>query len=421
MEATQTMIVGAKDKATSGATVMMHHHHYPGDGNGENGRQEYQSLLNAGDGGSGASVSAVSSSAAAAAAGGGGVSGAERKRPMKTLAIIAAWYTSNIGVILMNKFLLSTYNYKFPIFLTFLHMLSCSVCSFAAARTGVVDVQAVRSRSQYKKISVLATLFCLSVVGGNISLRYIPVSFNQAIGATTPFFTAIAAYLVQRKTESLATYLSLVPVVVGIVIASNSEPSFHMIGFTVCIASTCVRALKSVTQGLLLSSESEKMNSVNLLLYMAPIGAGILFVASLAMEPKAISETWTRCRNSLGFTTLIIVNMTLAYLVNLTNFLVTYYTSALTLQVLGNGKGVVGVLLSILIFRNPVTVTGMFGYAITVAGVVLYGESKKLKKTDRLQPSLSSSSKSSSSSAANTLAEMAAAKGGMATASKLSA
>ena len=35
MEATQTMIVGAKDKATSGATVMMHHHHYPGDGNGD--------------------------------------------------------------------------------------------------------------------------------------------------------------------------------------------------------------------------------------------------------------------------------------------------------------------------------------------------------------------------------------------------
>jgi len=41
------------------------------------------------------------------------------------------------------------------------------------------------------KIAVLALVFVISVVGGNISLRFIPVSFNQAIGSTTPFFTAM--------------------------------------------------------------------------------------------------------------------------------------------------------------------------------------------------------------------------------------
>lgn len=32
---------------------------------------------------------------------------------------------------------------------------------------------------------------------------------------------------------------------------------------------------------------------------------------------------------------------------------------------------------SILIFRNPVSVTGMLGYSLTVFGVVLYSEAKK--------------------------------------------
>jgi len=45
--------------------------------------------------------------------------------------------------------------------------------------------------------------------------------------------------------------------------------------------------------------------------------------------------------------------------VNLTNFLVTRYTSALTLQVLGNGKGVIAVVVSILIFHNPWTMNSM--------------------------------------------------------------
>jgi hypothetical protein len=63
--------------------------------------------------------------------------------------------------------------------------------------------------------------------------------------------------------------------------------------------------------------------------------------------------------------------------VNLTNFLVTKCTSPLTLQVLGNAKGAVAVVVSILIFKTPVSSAGMIGYTITVLGVVFYSEAKK--------------------------------------------
>jgi drug/metabolite transporter (DMT)-like permease len=52
-----------------------------------------------------------------------------------------------------------------------------------------------QSRQQFWKISLLALIFCLTVVLGNVSLKFIPVSFNQAIGATTPAFTAALALL----------------------------------------------------------------------------------------------------------------------------------------------------------------------------------------------------------------------------------
>lgn len=97
-------------------------------------------------------------------------------------------------------------------------------------------------------MQVLSAVFCFSVVFGNTSLKYIPVSFSQAISATTPFFTAVGSYFMLRKRESAATYAALIPVVGGIVIASRFEPSFNAVGFTACLLATSMRALKSILQ-----------------------------------------------------------------------------------------------------------------------------------------------------------------------------
>ncbi|CAK9176325.1 unnamed protein product [Ilex paraguariensis] len=298
-----------------------------------------------------------------------------------TIVLVTSWYSSNIGVLLLNKYLLSNYGFKYPIFLTMCHMTACSLLSYIAiAWMKMVPMQTIRSRVQFMKISALSFVFCASVVSGNISLRYLPVSFNQAIGATTPFFTAVFAYLITLRREAWLTYITLIPVVTGVIIASGGEPSFHLFGFIMCIGATAARALKSVLQGILLSSEGEKLNSMNLLLYMAPIAVLLLLPATLFMEENVIGITIALSRDDIKIVWYLLFNSALAYFVNLTNFLVTKHTSALTLQVLGNAKGAVAVVVSILIFRNPVSVTGMLGYTLTVIGVILYSEAKKRSK-----------------------------------------
>lgn len=139
-----------------------------------------------------------------------------------TFGLITIWYSSNIGVILLNKYLLSSYGFKYPIFLTLCHMTACSLLSYIAVSwLKVAPIQHLKSQKQFFKISALAIIFCLSVVGGNVSLKYLPVSFNQAVGATTPFFTAVFAYLMTLKRESWLTYVTLIPVVTGVIIASG--------------------------------------------------------------------------------------------------------------------------------------------------------------------------------------------------------
>ena len=169
-------------------------------------------------------------------------------------------------------------------------MLACSIMSYGLAISNTVMLQPVKSRQQFYKISTLALIFCIAVVLGNVSLRFIPVSFNQAIGATTPAFTALLAAVMMGHRESRSVYLSLIPVIVGIIIASGAEPMFNMLGFLAALTATAGRALESVLQGIMLSDSSERMDSLSLLLYMAPIATISLVPITLYFEPDALSN-----------------------------------------------------------------------------------------------------------------------------------
>lgn len=80
----------------------------------------------------------------------------------------------------------------------------------------------------------------------------------------------------------------------------------------------------------------EKLNSMNLLLYMAPVAVMFLLPATLLMEHNVVGITVALARNDVKIIWYLLFNSALAYCVNLTNFLVTKHTSALTLQVLSH-------------------------------------------------------------------------------------
>lgn len=81
--------------------------------------------------------------------------------------------------------------------LTLCHMVACASLGYLLSLGKLTPIRPLKSNRQAVKVCCLATIFCVTIVLGNLSLKYIPVSFNQAIGATTPFFTAIFAAALQ--------------------------------------------------------------------------------------------------------------------------------------------------------------------------------------------------------------------------------
>lgn len=94
---------------------------------------------------------------------------------------------------------------------------------------------------------------------------------------------------------------------------------------------------------------------------MSAVCVAILFPLALYAEPGCFLDAFQRTSASRGFTLWLISNSILAYFVNLLNFLITKHTSPLTLQVVGNAKGVVAAVISVFVFRNTVTWVGWAG------------------------------------------------------------
>lgn len=86
-------------------------------------------------------------------------------------------------------------------------------------------------------------------------------------------------------------------------------------------------------QGILLADQAERLDSMNLLRLMSPVALGLLLPAIALLEPSAPSQALALAAEQPGFVALLAGNAALAYIVNFTNFQITKYTSALTLQV----------------------------------------------------------------------------------------
>jgi len=180
----------------------------------------------------------------------------------------------------------------------------------------------------------------------------------------------------------------------GIILCAAKEVNFHLLGAIFCFGATVMRGVKSIIQGKLLSAPGEKLDSVALLYYMAPWSAVLLFAMAFiseGTEPLVVllDGASTHSTGLLKVLMLLSLSGLNACLLNIANFLVTFHTSALTLQVLGNVKTVLSIGVSVCIFRNPLSKAQALGCAVCLAGVWLYnskGKSFKVKKDAKKDP-----------------------------------
>ncbi|KAG2427425.1 hypothetical protein HXX76_012361 [Chlamydomonas incerta] len=306
---------------------------------------------------------------------------------VKIVALVLAWYGVNIGLLIANKWLISETGFRDTTLLTLLHMVTCMFASGALMGAGLVPTKSM-SMPLLFKVAILSLSFTVSVAACMASLAYIPASFAQALGASTPVITAALALIIQGRLENRVTYAALLPVVGGIALASGGEPLFSALGLGLQMLACSARSLKTVLQAAMLTDERDKFHPMALLGYTSAISACFLLPLVAAVEPRGLQNMARLHATSAHFTPLLLVSCGSAFLVNWTNFVISKQLGALTLQVLGNFKNVVAAGASIAVFNNPVTAMGLTGYGITTFGVFLYSHMVRIHPASKVTPVL---------------------------------
>jgi drug/metabolite transporter (DMT)-like permease len=285
---------------------------------------------------------------------------------------LSCWFFASVSTVVSNKWLYQHLHFNYPFALTVVHMLVCWVGSYILLNLNLpgLSLPSYDMSFIFQRFAPLSLLFCVNIVLGNISLQYIPISFNQTIKAAVPAFTVIVQIIAQGKRHPRDRYLSLFPIVGGVMLATYYEVNFHAIGFWTAVASCLTTASWAVASGV---SLGKSLNPAALLFYIGPFAALWLAIASWFVEyPRIAAEGGWLVVLTPQKIILLLLSGCFAQLLNTASFYVIQKTSPLAYAVAGNFKVVLSIVVSVLIFRNAMTPLNALGCAITIAGVAWY-------------------------------------------------
>ncbi|KAJ0961392.1 hypothetical protein J5N97_000428 [Dioscorea zingiberensis] len=302
---------------------------------------------------------------------------------VRSVWAILQWWGFNVTVIITNKWIFQKLHFTFPLTVSCIHFICSAMGAYIAIKLlRVKPLIEVDRRDRWRRIIPMSCVFCFNIVLGNVSLRYIPVSFHadyQVIHSCHYGFVSclcfctffILQWLVWGKYFDWRVWASLIPIVGGIVLTSVTELSFNTYGFCAALVGCLATSTKTILAESLL--HGYKFDSINTVYYMAPPATLLMSVLAILVEGHGVMNWFQTHESVLSSLIIILSSGVFAFFLNFSIFYVIHSTTAVTFNVAGNLKVAVAILVSWLIFRNPVSPMNAIGCTITLLGCTLYG------------------------------------------------
>jgi len=299
---------------------------------------------------------------------------------LKTGAFFALWYIFNIGYNIYNKKALNAL--PLPWTMALLQLFVGIPYCFALWATGL-------RKSPKLSMDNIKTLIPVSLghlgthIGAVISLGAGAVSFTHIIKASEPVVSAGLSAVMLGAVYSPITYLTLLPIVGGVALASLGELAFTWLGFAAAMLSNISSALRAIlakkTMG---GGVGENMTEANIYGVLTILATIFLLPVSLAIEPPAKVMAVISAALAKGLTPSYLWTCSLLagayyYLYNEVAFLALGRVNPVTHAVGNTIKRVVIIIASVVAFKTPVTKLGVIGSSIAISGTLLYSLAKQ--------------------------------------------
>ena len=206
------------------------------------------------------------------------------------------------------------------------------------------------------------------------------MSFTHIVKAAEPAVSAALSAVFLNSFLPLPVYLSLIPVMGGVALASLTELNFTWLSFIAAMVSNIASAARGIVGKQSMSKPIGKnMDALNLYAVMTILATIMMLPLTIIMEGKYLVPVVTKIiQDGLGKTigTQVLLSALFYYLYNEVAFLALDNVAPVT-HALGNTiKRVVIIITSVLVFGNKMTTQGALGSGIAILGVLLYSLAK---------------------------------------------
>jgi solute carrier family 35 protein E1 len=301
-------------------------------------------------------------------------------RTLKIGTYFALWYALNIGYNIYNKKALNLV--PLPWTLATIQMFAGIPYVLFMWLTGLRKPPKL-STENVKTLTPSALCHLGTHIGAVLSLGAGAVSFTHIVKASEPVVSAAMSAVFLKQFLPIPVYLSLLPVIGGVGLASLTELSFTWFAFATAMLSNVASAGRGVlSKGLMGKDIGENLTTPNLFGVLTIIAFCFLFPISLLVEPTGAISAAVTAATTAGATNMEIFKLSALsglfyYFYNEVAFLALSEVAPVTHAVGNTIKRVVIILASVIVFRNPLTPLGALGSAIAVGGTLVYSLAKQ--------------------------------------------
>ena len=243
-------------------------------------------------------------------------------------------------------------------------------------------------------------------IGGHLlsstATAKIPVSLVHTIKGLSPLFTVFAYRFIYDIRYPTATYISLIPLTLGVMLACSAEFAGNIFGILYAFLAALIFVTQNIFSKRLFNEAaiaestgaSRKLDKLNLLFYCSflaflitsPIwfwteGIGLLrdFFHDGSLDLNDHPSAFDHGRLALEF----VFNGTFHFSQNILAFILLSLVSPVTYSVASLIKRVFVIIIALIWFQNPTTSIQFLGIILTFFGLYLYDRTKENNKADR--------------------------------------
>jgi len=284
------------------------------------------------------------------------------------------WYAFNVAYNIYNKKVLNSFPFPWTVAclqlgIGLLYVLPVWSLNIRPAPTlNLAELKALSPVATFNSIGHVATVVALG--GGS-------VGFVHIVKAAEPLFSTAFSAVILNVFQPFVVNLSLIPVVLGVCVASVSELSFTWPTFiNACLSSTFF-SLRSIYSKLVMTKEMQQKNldAANLYAVVTVLSFLAVLPFAIAMEGPLLADGYSKAVAEMGVSTFykqnILCGLTF-YLYNEVAYLVLGEVSAVTHAVANTVKRIAILVAGVVVLGNVLTVNGVIGSGIAIGGVLLY-------------------------------------------------